>query len=162
MNIVLFIIAILVALLIILTACAQSPVAPSTLPPIPEGSDSASVLNGQRIYFYSTSNSGEHITYSNGPGMMMQGQLACVNCHGTEGHGGKVNFMMRTYDIPDITWPELTGHHMDHEPYTEDTIKRAIVQGVDPAGHQLEYPMPLWRMSEADLNDLISYMKTLK
>jgi hypothetical protein len=73
--------------------------------------------------------------------------------------------MMQTFDVPDITWPELTGEHEEHEehePYTEETVKQAIVQGVDPAGHSLEYPMPRWQMSDNDLNDLLAFLKTLE
>ncbi len=70
--------------------------------------------------------------------------------------------MMQTYDVPNITWPELTAQGMDHSPYTEETLKRAITQGLDPAGNPLEYPMPRWHMSEQDLNDLVSLIKTLK
>jgi cytochrome c oxidase subunit II len=70
--------------------------------------------------------------------------------------------MMQSYDVPNITWAELTAQDMDHPPYTEETRKRAITQGLDPAGNQLEYPMPRWQMSEQDLNDLVAYIKTLK
>jgi cytochrome c oxidase subunit II len=118
--------------------------------------------NGQRIYFTAVSSSGERITYTGGPGGMMQGPLACVNCHGSEGHGGTVNFMMQTFDVPDITWPTLTGQYEDHQPFTEETVKQAIAQGVDPAGNSLEYPMPRWQMSAKDLNDLVAFIKTLK
>jgi cytochrome c oxidase subunit 2 len=118
--------------------------------------------NGQRIYFTSESNSGQPITYTEGPGMMMQGRLACVNCHGPEGHGGRVTLMMQTFEAPNITWPDLTAAGMDHPPYTEETLKRAITQGLDPAGEPLEYPMPRWQMSESDLNDLVDFIKTLK
>ena len=93
---------------------------------------------------------------------MMQGRLACVNCHGPEGHGGTVNFMMQTYDIPNISWPELTALDQDFSPYTEETLKRAITRGLDPAGNLLEYPMPHWQMSDGDLSDLVAYIKTLK
>ena len=120
--------------------------------------------NGQRIYFTSSSVSGDQITYTGGPGGMMQGPLACATCHGKEGHGGTVQFMMQSYDVPNITWPELTGPDpdMEHPPYTEETLKRAITQGLDPGGGQLEYPMPRWQMSTQDLNDLVSFIKTLK
>ena len=94
--------------------------------------------------------------------MMMQAALACVNCHGPEGHGGTVYFMMQSFDIPNITWPDLTGPHMDHPPYTQETLKRAITQGLDPGGNDLEYPMPRWQMSASDLNDLAAYIMTLK
>jgi cytochrome c oxidase subunit II len=117
--------------------------------------------NGQRIYFTAASSSGERITYTGGPGGMMQGPLACVNCHGSEGRGGTVNFMMQTSDVPDITWPTLTGQYEDHQPFTEETVKQAIAQGVDPASNSLEYPMPRWQMSTQDLNDLVAFIKTL-
>ena len=126
------------------------------------GCNTSFTSNGQRIYFTAASSSGVRITYTGGPGGMMQGPLACVNCHGSEGHGGRVNFMMQTFDVPDITWPILTGQYEDHQPYTEGTVKQAITQGVDPAGNSLEYPMPRWQMSAQDLNDLVAFIKTLK
>jgi cytochrome c oxidase subunit 2 len=125
---------------------------------------SPSVANGQQIYFHATSQRGDSITYAGGPGMMMQGPLACVTCRGPEGHGGEVYFMMQNFDVPDITWPVLTGpdSDMEHPPYIEETLKRAITQGIDPGGGQLEYPMPRWQMSAADLNDLVAFIETLK
>jgi cytochrome c oxidase subunit II len=51
---------------------------------------------------------------------------------------------------------------MDHPPYTEETLKRAIIQGIDPAGEPLEWPMPRWNMSDEDLNDLIDFLKMLE
>ena len=120
--------------------------------------------NGERIYFTSTSASGDRISYTGGPGGMMQGPLACVTCHGPQGHGGTVQFMMQSFDVPNITWPELTGPDpdMEHPPYTEETLKRAITEGIDPGGDPLEYPMPRWSMSAGDLNDLVGFIKTLK
>lgn len=97
---------------------------------------------------------------------MMQ-RLACASCHGPQGRGGPVTMMMQTFEAPNITWPSLTEEHdeageMEHPPYTEETVKRAITQGVDPAGHPLDGAMPHWSMSEQDLDDLVSYLKTLK
>jgi cytochrome c oxidase subunit 2 len=118
--------------------------------------------NGQRIYFTGESSSGQQIAYSGGPGTMMQGRLACVNCHGSEGKGGTVNMMMLRLDVPNITWTELTAQGSDHPPFTEETIKRAITQGIDESGAALKYYMPRWQMSDNDLNDLVNYLKTLK
>lgn len=124
--------------------------------------------NGERIYFTATSASGRPISYQGGPtgGMMMQ-RLACASCHGPQGHGGRVTMMMQTFEAPNVTWPALTEEHheageMEHPPYTEQTVKRAITQGLDPAGHPLDAVMPRWSMSEEDLDDLVSYLKTLK
>lgn len=43
---------------------------------------------------------------------------------------------------PNITRPELTSPHEDHPPYTEETLKRAITQGLEPDGYLLDIYMP--------------------
>jgi cytochrome c oxidase subunit 2 len=101
--------------------------------------------NGERIYFSGASANGR-IGYS----------------------GGDSGGMM---DAPDIRWSELTeaahgGHddgepEMEHLPYDEETFKQAVTRGLDPGGDALDSDMPRWRMSEADLEDLIAYLKTL-
>ena len=60
----------------------------------------------------------------------------------------------------DITWLSLTQNQQP--PYTEDTVKRAITQGVDAAGQPLDAVMPRWSMSAQDLNDVVEYLKTLR
>ena len=103
----------------------------------------------------------------------MMHQLACVNCHGPGGKGGRVNMMMWSLDVPDITWDNLTeaeehdeeeaaGEHEGHPPYTDETLRAAITRGVDPAGEPLDEAMPHWRMSDADLDDLVGFIKTLQ
>lgn len=138
--------------------------------------------NGEQIYFTATSQRGTAISFDMASGgvmgnmpMMRGGMMACADCHGPNGHGGRVQMMMATFTAPDIRWETLTaadhGHEeaeedhgddeMEHPPYSEETLKRAITQGVNPAGEPLAWPMPRWRMSDADLNDLIAYLKTL-
>ena len=126
--------------------------------------------NGERIYFTAESESGQSITYTGSIRMMHA--ISCVNCHGPEGEGGRVNMMMSYFDSPNITWHVLTqkdeheevpdqGEHEEHPPYTDVTLKRAITDGVDPAGERLDDEMPRWRMSEQDLEDLVEFIKTL-
>jgi len=50
---------------------------------------------------------------------------------------------------------------MEHEPYTDEDIKRAITEGIEPDGEPLDWPMPRWTMSDEDLDDLIEFLKTL-
>jgi cytochrome c oxidase subunit 2 len=123
--------------------------------------------NGQRIYFTATSSSGQPII-PEGFNMMMH-RITCADCHGPDGKGGQVTMMMQSFNVPDITWPHLTeeeheagGEHEEHPPYTEETVKIAITQGLEPSGEQLDNTMPRWRISDQDLNDLVGYLKTLK
>ena len=115
--------------------------------------------NGERIYLTSTSNSGIPISYTGGIMMM---RMACVNCHGRRGHGGKIRTMMYSFDVPNITWPVLSSPGEDRPAYAEDSLKKAITTGLDPTGSRLESPMPVWRMSNNDLGDLVSFIETLK
>jgi len=92
---------------------------------------------------------------------MMTRWFACADCHGEQGHGGTVYMMMAQYDVPNITWPELTGPDFI-PPFTVDTVKRAITQGLDEKGKALDPFMPRWSMSPQDLSDLVSYIQTLK
>lgn len=135
--------------------------------------------NGEQIYFTGTSQRGDLITFQMPGGGMMGGMgmrggmMACVDCHGPDGRGGRVQMMMATFDAPDIRYQTLTAEHMEHgaeeggveeehPPYTDATIKQAITQGVDPAGNPLEWPMPRWSMPERDLDDVVEFLKTLK
>jgi mono/diheme cytochrome c family protein len=118
--------------------------------------------NGRQIYFTATSQRGTPISSDMGMGMMGNGMVACAGCHGPDGRGGHVQLMMRAFDAPDIRYKALTSEQMDdHPPYTDETIKRAITQGVDPAGKPLQSPMPHWTMSADDQNDLLGFLKTL-
>lgn len=127
--------------------------------------------NGERIYFTATSVSGDPISAEmTGMHRMPGGMLACADCHGSDGRGGVVTMMMDTFTAPDIRYSTLTdaGHaesgeeeHEEHPAYTEETIKRAITQGIDPGGEPLDWPMPRWSMSDRDLDDLVQFLKTL-
>lgn len=119
--------------------------------------------NGERIYLTATSASGRPITHQM-PAMMgrtrMSG-MACVDCHGVDGQGGTIAMMMWRVEVPNITQQHLTEEEEDHPPYTRETIKRAITQGLDPAGKRLSWAMPRWQISGEDLNDLIDYLEKL-
>lgn len=125
--------------------------------------------DGERIYFTATNSAGQVIRYDGGPGgaMMMMHRYACVDCHGADGKGGRVATMGQAFDAPNITWSALAPEHhadtqMDHPPYTEETVKRAITRGLDPDGKPLDSPMPRWRMSDQDLDAVIAFLKTVR
>ena len=124
--------------------------------------------NGERIYFTGTNSSGQAITSRGGDmhmGMMTAG--GCIACHGSDRQGGRL--MHRFWQVvPAVTSTALFGKHADggneaahgdHDVYTNETLGRAITQGIDPSGKPLDPAMPRWSMSVTDLSDLISYLK---
>jgi hypothetical protein len=118
---------------------------------------------GEQIYYTGTSSSGPRITVQM---PMMGGRMACVDCHGENGEGGTLRMMMGTVEVPNIQYEHLTevdhGEGADeHPPYNDETIKRAITEGFNPAGDRLDWPMPVWNMSDEQLNELIMFLKTL-
>ena len=124
--------------------------------------------NGERIYFTGESETGPRITSQmQGMHRMQAGRMACADCHGSDGRGRTVRMMMSSFDAPDIRYSTLIeGEHEDahgeHPPYMDKDIKRAITEGIAPAGEELEWIMPRWEMTDEQLTDLIAYMKTLE
>ena len=117
--------------------------------------------NGRRIFLYGTTAGGQRVENSHG----MEG-VGCTMCHGADGRGG----IMHGIAAPDITFLRLidTQAH-DHEAtgrrhpaFNRETIKAAVVVGIDPAGNRLDDEMPRWTgLSGKDLEDLIDYLQFL-
>ena len=86
-------------------------------------------------------------------------------CHGPDGRGGT----MHGIPVPNITMRALTdpsGYEhptgRKRPPYTEESIKAAIVAGLDSGGNSLHPEMPRWTgVTAGDLEDLIGFLKTL-
>ena len=125
--------------------------------------------NGELIYFTATNEQGEYISYTGGLayGGMMGGRLACVSCHGEDGHGGLHWMHMQQMVAPDIRYSALLNDHdegdeeMPMDEYDLETFRNAVVLGQHPDGDSLSYDMPRWKMSDTDLADLLDFLKTL-
>jgi cytochrome c oxidase subunit 2 len=127
--------------------------------------------NGQQIYFTATDQSSQRISYTGGPGfggMMMGAYLACADCHGADGRGGVRYIHMQAVDAPAIYYDALvqmlqedTGGTPQPAGYSLANFRQAVVQGKDAAGESLDQVMPRWQMSDADLADLLVFLKTL-
>jgi len=118
--------------------------------------------DGERIYYTGRDGSGKQIAFTGGPSWLTMHGGSCVDCHGPDGRGGK--YVVAGAVAPtDIRYSTLTEEEedMDHPPFTDATIKRAIVEGLDPGDHPLDLTMPRWDMSDRDLDDVISYLKQL-
>jgi mono/diheme cytochrome c family protein len=151
----------LIVSILLVPSCVSGKTVTLTVPnvtqPAPTGTYTS---NGQRIFLTGTSTSGGYI-YSQGY-MMMGRYLVCADCHGTQGKGGNVAMMMYSFKAPNITWTALTDSTQYNPPYTVDTLKRAITQGIGSDGTALNTFMPRWNIPSADLDDLVSFIQTLK
>lgn len=127
--------------------------------------------NGERIYFTATSASGLPVSPRGGNMRMgMSSGGGCVACHGADRGGGPLGPQFWK-SAPPLTAAALFGEHTgeeaaeadghgDHDDYTDETLRRAIAEGIDPAGERLDPAMPRWSMSAADMSDLIAYLRT--
>lgn len=116
--------------------------------------------NGQRIFMSGVTADGRVVENSHG----MQG-VGCVMCHGRDGRGGS----MHGVPAPNITFSFLTDpagyEHVNgrkRPAYNEETVKAAIVAGIDAGGNTLHPEMPRWTgLTAKDLADLIGYLRSL-
>jgi cytochrome c len=116
--------------------------------------------NGARIFLYGTTAQGRALSNSHG----MEG-VGCAMCHGEDGRGGTMHGMF----APNITFSFLTNPsgYQDprgrrRPPYNEESVKAAIVAGIDAGGNQLDPEMPRWTgLTGTDMDDLIGYLKIL-
>ncbi len=122
---------------------------------------------GKQIYFQGTSPRGAAITALLGAdGIRLPASaVTCAGCHGADGRGRPEAGVIPS----DITWNHLLkpyGHRhvmgRSHPAFTESTLKQAIVAGHDPAGHRLDTSMPVYDLTDADLDDLLAYLKKLE
>lgn len=122
---------------------------------------------GRRIYHDGTDGAGRPIVARvAGSASPLRGKpMACGNCHGEDGRGRPESGV----DPGDVTWADLTkpyGHaHANgrrHGPYDPRSFRRAMRDGADPAGNVMEPAMPLYEMTDADLDALIAYLRRLE
>ena len=121
---------------------------------------------GKLIYQQGETESGRPVTvlFGRGAGELPASIVPCGGCHGADGLGRPEGGVVP----PDITWPALTsvyGHDHEygrsHRAFDEASFGRSLVEGIDPAGNELDRTMPRYRMSDEDLADLIAYMKII-
>lgn len=161
-------------LLVLAAGCTQW--APSGMMGAPVNTPSLEELraefdsNGEMIFYTGINENGDRIQFDGGPGWIYMHGGACVSCHGEGGKGGVVPHMCYE-EAPSITYHDLTeeeheehakeGEEEAHPPYTDETIKKAISEGLNPAEEELDPCMPRWEMSDEDLEDVLEYLKGL-
>jgi ABC-type branched-subunit amino acid transport system substrate-binding protein len=121
---------------------------------------------GKYVYFTGTSPEGKPIVaYFGVDGLEVGGELAtCSSCHGYDGLGRPESGVLPT----NITWEYMTksyGHKhrdgLDHPPFTEESLKTYMRDGIYPGGKRGDPSMPYYFIGDEDLDALIVYMKGL-
>jgi hypothetical protein len=94
-----------------------------------------------------------------------------VNCHRRSGLGssegqitippitGQYLFAPRAKSLEELGIPFVDTVRLDHEPYTEETLARAIRDGIGSKGRPLNYLMPHYQIDDAAMAELIAYLK---
>ena len=121
---------------------------------------------GKTIYMDGVSPAGAPIQALVGPASTaVPGEtLPCASCHGADGLGRPEGSVKPS----NITWPELTksyGHRhengREHGPFNDQSFAEALTFGTDPAGNRLDSTMPRYVMANADLANLLAYVKRM-
>jgi len=109
-----------------------------------------------RLLYFRLLTAGERALPANG--------IFCANCHGADGKGGREgNIVMAdiTYATLSRPLPASPPWNKARAAYTDALLARAITQGLDSSGQQLDASMPRWVLSESELQDLLKYVKRL-
>ena len=129
---------------------------------------------GQRIYREGMLPSGQPMQAERQSGLHITGATAaCVNCHRRSGLGmkegrtsippiaGSYLFHPRAGTIDDLDLPFVEGMRADRDPYTDETLAGAIREGIAADGKPLSYLMPHYILGDAEMAELIAYLKAL-
>lgn len=119
---------------------------------------------GKEIYLRGTSASGREIMARLNDLDVPASAFPCSGCHGIRGEGKSEGGVT----AGDITWSNLIkpyGHThptgRKHGPFTESSVIRAVVNGVDSNGNDLLVAMPRYKISAEDMADLLAYLKRI-
>ena len=135
---------------------------------------------GERIYLQGILPSGAPVrSYTQADIELSGTQVSCVNCHKQSGLGssegrvqvppiiesilferkeiGRSERAMRRFNTNENNF--LMDNRLPK--YTVESLRRAIIEGIDPNGRKLDLLMPRYQLSIAEADALIAYMRSL-
>jgi mono/diheme cytochrome c family protein len=141
-------------------------------PPV-RAAAAGAAIPGERFYMQGISTAGTSVaTTVQGDIHIESREMACVNCHRRSGMGGaegplvvpsiagSVLFAPVTKGAPQLGAPRATGEGT-RPAYTDQTLLRALRDGVDPAGHALSPTMPRYAVTAADATAVGAYLRSV-
>src|SRR5207302_5689655 len=126
--------------------------------------------SGEALYRRGQLPSGEPVQALRQGGATIRGaDAACVNCHRRSGLGssegritippiaGPYLFIARGKSLELQGVPFVDTERVNHEAYTDESLARAIREGVGANGKTLNYLMPRYQIDDAAMAELIGY-----
>ncbi|MBS0167663.1 MAG: ABC transporter substrate-binding protein [Nitrospira sp.] len=120
---------------------------------------------GRRIYHQGSVESGSEllVSFVGVDGDLSATLFRCVQCHGVEGQGTQEGGLR----VPPLTPAVLRSSHESRQTgrsraaYTDQTLARAITQGVDTVGQPLHSGMPRYHLTDHQAAAVVAYLKKL-
>lgn len=130
----------------------------------PDGPQPISAKRGGEIYLTGKTAGPEiRLLLTNADLELPATSFPCSSCHGENGkgtrEGGLIPPPIRWQDLTRPATVELSGRR--RSAFDGESLRRAIVEGVDPDGIELHPGMPRYKMSSSQLLDLEAYLKVL-
>jgi mono/diheme cytochrome c family protein len=122
--------------------------------------DAADSADGRRIYRQGILPSGEPMSaIVVGDVPVLGTQFSCYNCHGLAGLGA----IEGTYIVPPVAGRFLYAASLQPKrpAYDNDSLARALRDGVDPTGRALDPLMPRFVLSDDEVSALAAYLQGL-
>jgi hypothetical protein len=129
---------------------------------------------GAAIYRSGSLADGKSLTaHREGTGQISGAEAACASCHRRSGLGsreGRISippiagpYLFRSIgrESEDLDLPFVEDIRLGRAPYTDETLARAIREGIGVDGRLLSYLMPRYQLDDADMAALIGYLKSL-
>src|SRR5213078_3203098 len=121
---------------------------------------------GRDIYLRGVTARGDAFTAEAGAGNLVPAAaLPCANCHGRDGRGRVEGGIAP----PDIRWSSLTRPYQvvtetgrSRSAYSAQRLGRAVTLGIAAGGERLGVAMPHYRLTRAELDDLLAYLQVLE
>ena len=130
---------------------------------------------GETLYRRGLLSSAQPVQATREAGAVLRGaDAACVNCHrrsglgSIEGHiaippiAGPYLFVPRGEGLAQRGIPFVDTARINHDPYTDESLARAIREGIGANGKTLNYLMPRYQIDDATMAELIDYLKGIK
>lgn len=140
---------------------------------------------GEQIYIQGTDSSGEPLQgQTEGDIEFKDAHFNCAQCHRRSGYGsseggnyvlpitGTSLFNARNFDHadlfkklfkesqPPLFWARMRSSYQ-RPAYTDESLARALREGIDPSGRKLSPLMPRYTLNDRDMASLTAYLKNL-